>query len=107
MKTSPFIILGEGLAAGMGDFFLSQETQQFSFPAQMAAQMGIALVQPLFQPPGIGSTIGFAPWAGVVPSPLQSTVLEKIPPESIANLSVPNFTVADAIHTRPRQPLVD
>ena len=91
----------------MGSFTLSSEFQELSFPAQMAAQMGTALVQTLFEPPGIGDAIGFAPWTVVVPSPLQSTVIDQIPPEAPTNLSVPGFTVADAVRLRPHQPLVD
>jgi len=107
LKTSPFVVLGEGLAAGMGDFSLSQDMQQFSFPAQIARQMNVSMAQLLIQPPGIGSAIGFPAWAGIVPSPLQSTVLEQLPPGPISNFSVPGFTVSDAIRTRPRQPLID
>ncbi len=39
LNTSNFVVIGEGLAAGMGDFTLSDETQSDSFPAQMARQM--------------------------------------------------------------------
>jgi len=105
--TSSFVVLGEGLAAGMGDFSLSDASQKFSFPAQMARQMSIPFVQPLFEPPGIGETIGFAPWSVVVPSPLQSTVVDKIPPYPPDNLSVPGFKVSDALRTRPQEPLID
>src|SRR5262245_54206322 len=57
LNTSSFVVLGEGLAAGMGDFVLSDETAKESFPAQMARQMGAPFVQPLIQPPGIGNAI--------------------------------------------------
>jgi hypothetical protein len=107
LNTSRFVVLGEGLAAGMGDFSLSEETQRSSFPAQMARQMGTSLIQPLIQPPGIGNAVGFASWPAVVPSPLQSTVFDKVPPDPLSNLSVPNFSVSDAIRMRPRQPLID
>src|SRR5207248_3402097 len=36
LKTDTFMVLGEGLAAGMGNFTLSEETQKQSFPAHMA-----------------------------------------------------------------------
>src|SRR5713226_4538864 len=36
LDTSKFVVLGEGLAAGMSDFSLSSDTQVYSFPAQMA-----------------------------------------------------------------------
>jgi len=107
LDTSTFVVLGEGLAAGMGDFSLYDETQRYSFPAQMAQQMGASFDQPLIQPPGIGDAIGFAPWSAIVPSPLQSTVFNQIPPAPMSNLSVPTFTVSDAVRLRPRQPLID
>src|ERR1700722_7505681 len=90
LLTGPrFVVLGEGLAAGMGSFSVSSDTQKFSFPAQMAAQMGAQLSQPLIQPPGIGDAIGFAQSSAIVPSAIQSTVLEQMPPDPPANLSVP------------------
>src|ERR1041384_7695701 len=39
LNTTTFVVLGEGLAAGMGDFTLTEETQRESFPAQMDRQM--------------------------------------------------------------------
>ena len=50
--------------------------------------------------------MGFGPWAVILPSPLQATVLDQVPGEPPRNLSVPGFTVHDALHTRPRQPIV-
>src|SRR5258707_13045443 len=38
LNTSRMVVLGEGLAAGVGDFSLSAETQPWSFPALMARQ---------------------------------------------------------------------
>lgn len=106
LNTSSFVVMGEGLAAGMGDFSLSDASQKFSFPVQMAQQMGVPFVQPLIQPPGIGELAGFAPWSVIVPSPLQSTVLNRVPPQPPANLSVPGFKVSDALRMRPQEPLI-
>src|SRR5438552_2851079 len=53
LNTGSLVVLGEGLAAGMGNFSLSSDYQEQSFPAQMARQMGVEFRQPLFQPPGI------------------------------------------------------
>src|SRR5262245_15462877 len=39
LDTSTFVVLGDGLAAGMGDFTLSADGQTRSFPAHLAAQM--------------------------------------------------------------------
>lgn len=107
LNTTSFVVLGEGLAAGMGDFSLYDDVQSYSFPAQMAMQLGTRLVQPLIQPPGIGDVPGFVPWSVVTPSPLQSTVLDQIPPPPPSNLSVPGLTLADAVRMRPREPLID
>lgn len=106
LNTSRFVVLGEGLAAGVGDFSLSSETQPWSFPAQMARQMAADLPQRLIQAPGIGNFVGFASLPVRVPAPLQTTVLDHLPPDRVANLSVPEFRLDDALELRPRQPLI-
>ncbi len=61
LDTTTFIVMGEGLAAGMANYGLSAVVQQYSFPAQMAAQMNTTCEQPLIQPPGIGDNVGYPP----------------------------------------------
>lgn len=106
LNPATFVVLGEGLAAGMGDFSLSSVTQADSFPAQMARQMGTGFSQPLIQPPGICSPAGFAELPVILPIPMQTTVLEQLPPAPVNNLSVPGFRLTDALNLRPAQPLV-
>ena len=106
LNTSSFIVLGEGLAAGMGDFTLSEETQSQSFPAQMARQMQADFPQPYIQAPGICYPIGFTRQPVLVPRPLQSTVLDRVPPAPVRNLSIPSLTVKEACELRPVQPLI-
>jgi len=106
LNVSSFVVLGEGLAAGMGDFTLHEGTQRWSFPAQMARQMGTDFPQPLIQAPGIGYPVGFARPPVLVPQPPQDTVFESIPPAPVRNLSVPGLTLNDALNLRPAQPLV-
>src|ERR1035437_539872 len=59
LDTTTFIVMGEGLAAGMGNFGLSSNLQVYSFPAQAAAQMKTGVEQPLIEPPGIGNIVGY------------------------------------------------
>src|SRR5690349_8014946 len=106
LNTSSFVVLGEGLAAGMGDFTLSEETQRQSFPAQMARQMQTEFPQPIIQAPGICYPIGFKSQPVLVPRPLQSTVLDRVPPVPVRNLSVPTLTIKEACELRPVQPLI-
>ena len=106
LDTSRMVALGEGLAAGMGDFSLNSEMQPWSFPAQMARQMFAEFPQRLLQPPGIGNLAGFASLPVRVPAPLQTTVLDALPPNPVFNLSVPEFRLDDALELRPKQPLV-
>src|SRR5690349_13928702 len=40
LDTTSFIVVGEGLAAGMADYSLREVYQKNSFPAVMARQMG-------------------------------------------------------------------
>ncbi|HEX7183452.1 MAG TPA: hypothetical protein VF756_16585 [Thermoanaerobaculia bacterium] len=102
-----FVVLGEGLAAGAGDFALWDDFQHHSFPRQMARQMQTDLVQPILQQPGIGNLPGFPPLPVEIPGLMQTTVLDPWPPPAaISNLSVPSFRLADALHLRPKPPLV-
>jgi hypothetical protein len=106
LDVSRFVVLGEGLAAGMGDFGLNQHFQKKSFPAQMAGQMGTDCHQPLMEPPGLGELPGFAPLPLRFPAILQYTALSEFPPTSpLNNLSIPNLKVADALTLRPCGPL--
>jgi len=106
LDVSRLVILGEGLAAGVGDFALHSETQPWSFPAQLARQMGTALSLPLIQPPGIGHFPGFARLSIRIPAPLQTTVFTQLPPQQVSNLAVPGFRLRDAVTLRPVQPLI-
>jgi hypothetical protein len=106
LDASSFVVLGEGLAAGMGDFTLSEETQRDSFPAQMARQMQTDFPQPLVQAPGICYPVGFAEPPVLVPQPPQDTVFRSIPPAPVRNLSVPGLRLGEALSLRPAQPLV-
>ncbi len=106
LDTRAVVVLGEGLAAGMGDFTLSDVTQVDSFPAQMARQMQTSLPQRLIQPPGFCSPPGFAEQPVLLPVPLQTTVLDHLPPAPVNDLSVPNFRVSDTLNLRPAEPLV-
>jgi len=107
LDTSSFVVLGEGLAAGMVDLNLHEGTQRASFPARIAEAMGRPFAQPLFNPPGIGQAPGFDPLPVRLPAPMQSTVLDRLPPEGpFGNLSVPGLTLAEALERRPEPPLV-
>lgn len=98
--------IGEGLAAGFGAFSLNRFSQRNSFPALIAQQLGVAFPQPLFEPPGIGNAPGYEPQPVILPGISQATVFERLPPIEFANLSVPGFTLTDAIKRLPRQPYI-
>ena len=108
LDTTQFIVVGEGLAAGMADFALREVYQRESFPAQMARQMDAMLPQPLLQSPGIGSGApGFAVLPPRLPGILQGSVRTPFPPYLfVFNLSVPGFRLADALSRRPVAPLI-
>jgi len=101
-----FIVVGEGLAAGMGDLTLYDGPQNQSFPAQMARQMQIEFHQPLLQSPGIGGLAGFPDLPVVLPDLSQTTLYRKFPPSSVNNLSVPGFTVRDSVQLHIAAPVV-
>ena len=107
LNTERFVVLGEGLAAGVGHFSLSEDVQELSFPALLAEKMDVDFEQPLLQPPGVGN-VGFRSLPAIVPDLNQTTVLKEFPRDEadLGNLSVPGFRVADALERRPRAPMV-
>lgn len=107
VDTTSFVVVGDGLAAGMGNFSLQEVFQRDSFPAVMARQMETAFPLPYIQAPGIGSVPGFPAQPVSVPAPGQTTVRTPFPPPLfVFNLAVPGHRVADALGLRPVAPLV-
>ena len=107
LDTTSFVVLGEGLAAGLADFALREVYQENSFPAVMARQMKTAFPQPLIQAPGIGGVPGFPQLPVTAPNVGQTTVRLPFPPSLfVFNLAVPGHRLTDAINLRPRPPLV-
>ncbi len=107
LDTRTFVVLGEGLAAGVGHFSLTEDVQKWSFPALMAQKLGVDFEQPLLEPPGLGN-VGFQELPAIVPDLNQTTVLKGFPRHKadLGNLAVPGFRVADALEKRPRVPMV-
>src|SRR2546428_7471847 len=106
LDVTTFVVLGEGLAAGMADFSLKDVYQEKNFPSQMARQMNTIFPQPLIQPPGIADPQGFTPLPSNFPKALQTTLRESGPNLFVFNLSVPGMKVADALQRRPSPPLI-
>ncbi len=107
LDTTQFLVLGEGLGAGMADFALRQVYQEKSFGAQMARQMKAIFPQPLIQSPGIGSVPGFPALPPRLPGTLQGSVRADFPPDLfVFNLSVPGLRLADSLTRRPVPPLI-
>lgn len=107
LDTTTFVVLGDGLAAGVSNFSLSDVGQRNSFPALMARQMGALFPQPKIQAPGIGNVMGFSRLPVRLPAALQTTVRRPFPPYLfVFNLSVPGLTTADAVTRRPVAPLI-
>ncbi len=107
LDTTQFIVMGEGLAAGVTDFGIRQDVQEKTFGALIAKQMRTNFPQPLFQGPGVSVIPGLAPQPAILPTTRQTTVREGFPPSLfVFNLSVPGMRMADAIGWRPSEPLV-
>ncbi len=107
LDTSRFLVLGEGLAAGMVNFSLYDEDQSGSFPALLARQMQTDFQQALLQPPGIGDAPGFPRQPVRLPHDHQTTVLHDFPPSKpVSNLSIPGLKLSDSLSKRPIQPVV-
>lgn len=115
LDTTTFVVMGEGLAAGMANYGLSAVVQNYSFPAQVAAKMGTAFVQPLIQPPGIGDVVGYPAQEVKLQVYPQGSVRqfykpepdEKVdsPPLFVMNLSVPGYTLTDSVSVKPVLPI--
>ena len=115
LDTTTFIVMGEGLAAGMANFGLSSTVQNQSFPAQMARQMGTVFPQPLIQGPGLGDVLGYASQQVTAPKypqdrvriyPAQPSPNDEAPTLFVFNLSVPGMKLADSVSRRPVSPLI-
>ncbi len=107
LNAATFVVVGDGLAAGAGDFGLSEELQPFSFPALAARQIGTTFAQPIVEAPGLGPVIGFPDLPVRLPQPLQTTVLKEFPPAGLfSNVSVPGMKLIDALTRRPTSPLI-
>jgi len=118
LDTTTFVIMGEGLAAGMANYGLSSVVQSKDFAALMAAQMGTGMEQPLIQPPGIGDVVGYPGQEVMVQKYPQGSVrqfyyptdLTKAPIQTpsifVTNVSVPGLTLNDSVTMVPVAPVV-
>jgi hypothetical protein len=118
LDTTTFVVMGEGLAAGMGNFGLSSVLQNQNFPSRVAAAMNTGFEQPLIQPPGIGDVVGYPGQEVQVQKYPQGSVREvyfptdptkapiQAPPLFVLNTSVPGLTLNDSVTMRPVAPVV-
>lgn len=107
LDVTQFVVLGEGLAAGVHDFGLRSENQKKNFAAHVARQMGAMFPQPLLQGPGVAVIPGFDTPPAILPNSRQTVVREGFPPPLfVFNLSVPGMKLADAISRRPAPPMI-
>lgn len=115
LDTTTFVVLGEGIAAGMADAGLYYANQKANFGALVARQMGTIFPQPLVQGPGFGQPIGYQQLPVRLPAYPQTSVrvfprnpgqARGAPSLFVFDLSVPGMTVGDALSRRPRHPLI-
>jgi hypothetical protein len=107
LDVTQFLVLGEGLAAGVQDFGLRKEYQERSFPALVARQMGTILPLPLMEGPGVVVMPGVQTLPAILPNTLQTTVRDDFPPSLfVFNLSVPGLKLTESASRRPAEPLI-
>lgn len=107
LDVTTFVVLGDGLTAGMRNSRLYAEAQKGSFPALAAGQMQAIFPLPLINGPGLSNLPGQSPGRVDLPSTLQTTVREFPPNLFVFNLSVPGFGPDEALTVRPAPPLID
>ncbi len=118
LNTTAFVIMGEGLAAGMGNYGLSSVLQNQDFAVLVAGAMHTAIEQPLIQPPGIGDVVGYPGQEVQVQKYPQGSVRQfylptdkskdpiQTPPLFVTNVSVPGLTLNDSVSMLPVAPVV-
>ena len=103
---TPLVVIGDGLAAGMGEFSLHAASQRASFAAQAARALGVPLATTFIEAPGVHAPAGFKAPRLSLPLRAQAAVFEAVPPPPPTNLAVPGFRLRDALERRPSPPLV-
>lgn len=100
---SVYVAIGNSLTAGYQSGALYEEAQLWSFPNQLAAQLGTGFVQPLIPGDGTGARIRLA---SLVPPALLTGPNSLIPPANSAthlvpynNLGIPGSVIYDALDT--------
>jgi hypothetical protein len=118
LDTTAFVVMGEGLAAGMGNYGLSSVLQNQDFAALVAGKMHTGIEQPLMQPPGIGDVVGYPGQEVQVQKYPQGSVRQfylptdktkdpiQTPPLFVTNVSVPGLTLNDSVTMKPVAPVV-
>jgi len=106
LDTTQFVVVGEGLAAGMADFALRDVYQEKSFGAQMALQMKTLFPQPLIEGPGIGMCPDTTQLPIHLPAPCRAQCALPFPPY-LSFLTCPSpAEAADSMTRRPSPPLL-
>ncbi|MBK9169940.1 MAG: hypothetical protein IPM24_21105 [Bryobacterales bacterium] len=106
VDTTTFVVLGDGLAAGMGDFGLHEVWQRGSFGAVAAQLLGTIFPTPLMQAPGVGTPVGWPVQPARIPGRWQTGVRVEPVTLFVFNLSVPGMRIRDAVSRKPLPPLV-
>ena len=105
-RLGTFVVVGDSLSAGFQNFSLYENGQTHGFAAVVADQAGATVPLPLISFPGIPPALTLTSQGQIVRAPgigarENSTV-------QAHNLSVPGFTVADALaHPVPGDPTVN
>lgn len=94
-KLGTFVVVGDSLSAGFQNFSLNDTGQPHGFAAVVASQAGASLPLPLFSYPGIPPALTLLPTGQIVRA--AGIGARENPSVQTYNLSVPGFTVANAL----------
>jgi lysophospholipase L1-like esterase len=94
-KLGTFVVVGDSLSAGFQNFSLNDTGQPHGFAAVTAGQAGASLPLPLFSYPGIPPALTLTSTGQIIRA--AGVGARENPSVQAYNLSVPGFTVANAL----------
>lgn len=101
---SQLVVMGDSLSAGVQNFSLLDSQQPHGYASVLARQLRTPLILPLVPYPGAPNVlqlVSLYPVPKVAPAPGTLTASRDNPSQQATDISVPGFTVDDALNLKP------